>query len=163
VIRALLVLACVVVLLLVLLGMRAGWRNRLGRQADLPPLPAVPDDLGPAAVEASGVYVGSTHAASWQDRVIVGGLGLRAAGTASVRPQGMLVERQGADPIFVPRADWIEARLAPGLAGKVMGEGGLFVLRWRLGDAEVDSAFRADDKTLYPRLLEAVNGKAVTG
>ncbi|WP_375475300.1 transporter [uncultured Jatrophihabitans sp.] len=160
--RALLVLACVAVLLLVLFGMRVGWRNRLGRQADLPALPDVPAELGPAAVEAGGVYVGSTYASSWQDRVIVGGLGVRAAAALSVRPAGLLFDRDGAEPIFVPVSAWVQARLAPGLAGKVMGEGGLFVLRWRLGDAEVDSAFRADDKTIYPALVEAVNTKAAT-
>lgn len=156
-IRALLVAACVVLLLLALLGLRRGWRSRLARQAYLPPLPAVPPALGVAELQASGLYVGTAFATSWQDRVLHGGLGARADAEAALYPGGLLLDRQGADPVFVPRTAWVHARLAPGLAGKVMGEGGLLVLRWRLGDAELDTAFRADDKTTYPQWVRAIN------
>jgi hypothetical protein len=46
-----------------------------------------------------------------------------------------------------------------GLAGNVMGQGGLLVLRWRLGPVEMDTGFRADDKTTYPAWVQAINGK----
>ena len=157
--RALLVILCVLLLALALLGMRRGWRSRLAQQADLPALPAVPDDLGAVLLTASGLYVGTTFAASWQDRVAHGGLGARADTTASLHPSGLLLERQGSESVFIPAATFIEARLAPGLAGKVMGEGGLLVLRWRLGAAELDTGFRADDKTTYPAWVNAINGK----
>jgi hypothetical protein len=157
--RALLVLLCVALLVLALLGMRRGWRNRLARQAHLPELAAVPADRGPAGLTATGLYVGSTFAGSWQDRVVHGGLGVRADATATLHPTGLLVDRQGAAPIFVPRSGWVAARLAPGLAGKVMGDGGLLVLRWRLGDAEIDTGFRADDKTTYPEWVHEINSK----
>ena len=157
--RALLVLLCLVLLALALVGMRRGWRNRLARQSQLPPLPAVPADPGPVTLQATGLYVGTTFAGSWQDRVLHGGLGQRAAAVASLRRDGLLVERQGTGPVYVPRRDWLGARLAPGLAGKVMGEGGLLVLRWRLGGAELDTGFRADDKTTYPQWVNAINGR----
>jgi hypothetical protein len=157
-IRALLVLLCVALVLLALLGMRRGWRNRLARQSDLPPLPAVPPDLGAPGLTATGLYVGSTFAGSWQDRVLHGGLGARAEATLTLHPAGLHVERAGASPLFVPRGLWRGARLAPGLAGKVVGEGGLLVLRWQLGDALVDTGFRADDKTTYPQWVHAMNG-----
>jgi hypothetical protein len=158
-IRTLLVLLCVAFLLLMLLGMRRGWRNRMARQSALPALPAPPAMLAPATLTASGLYVGTTFAASWQDRVVHEGLGLRADTTASLHPDGVLLERQGAAPIFVPATAWIRARLAPGLAGKVTGDGGLLVLRWRLGDAELDTGFRADDKTAYPEWVRTINAK----
>jgi hypothetical protein len=157
--RLLLVLLCVLVLALALLGMRAGWRNRLARQSDLPALPAVPDELGDALLTVRGLYIGTTFAASWQDRVAHGGLGARADTVASLHPTGLLLDRQGSTPVFIPAATFIEARLAPGLAGKVMGEGGLLVLRWRLGDAELDTGFRADDKTMYPAWVKTINRK----
>jgi hypothetical protein len=157
--RVLLVLLCVVLVLLALVGMRIGWRNRLARQADLPTLPSVPADLGPALLSNPGLYVGSTFAASWQDRVLHGGLGDRADAVASLHGAGLLIERQGSAPVFVPRSAWVEARLAPGLAGKVVGEGGLLVLRWRLGPAQVDTGFRADDKTSYPEWVQTINGR----
>jgi hypothetical protein len=158
--RTLLVLLCVAILLLGLYGMRVGWRHRAQRQADLPMPPPVPSDLGPAQQALSGLYVGTTFAASWQDRVVHGGLGIRAACTATLHPQGVLIDREGAAPVFLPRGDVTEARLAPGLAGKVMGEGGLLVIRWRLGDAELDTGLRADDKTIYPDWVHALSTTA---
>ena len=155
--RLLLVALCVALVVLALAGMRVGWRHRLARQVDLPPLPAAPSELGPAHLRTGGLYVGSTFAASWQDRVLHGGLGDRAAAVASLHGAGVLIERQGSTAVFVPRAAWVEARLAPGLAGKVVGEGGLLVLRWRLGPALIDSGFRADDKASYPDWVTTIN------
>jgi len=148
--RLLLVLLCVAIVLLALAAMWLGWRNRVARQAHLAPLPDVPDDLGDPTLSASGLYVGTTFATSWQDRVVHDGLGFRANGAATLYPTGLLIERDGAEPVFVPREALVGVRLAPGLAGKVMGDGGLLVARWRLGDTEVDTGFRADDKSSYP-------------
>ncbi|HVU91506.1 MAG TPA: transporter [Jatrophihabitans sp.] len=160
--RALLVLLCVVLVAAGLLGMRRGWRNRLARQSGLlPPLPELPRDLGPALLAGTGLYVGSTFAGSWQDRVLHGGLGERADATATLHERGLLVERQGSSEVFVPRELWREARLAPGLAGMVVGEGGLLVLRWQLGPELVDTGFRADDKSTYPQWVRTINGKVV--
>jgi hypothetical protein len=160
--RLLLVLACIAFLLLMLLGMWWGWRNRARRQAGLPALPAVPaapgDELAPPL---DGVYVGTTFASSWQDRVVHGGLGLQANATATLHAAGVLIEREGADAIFVPREAITGARLAPGLAGRVVGEGGLLVIGWRLGSgehgAELDTGLRADDKSAYPQWVRTIN------
>lgn len=158
--RLMLVLACVVLIVLLLLGMRWGWRNRMMRQAALPALPEVPAALGqPVLAPLTGLYVGTTFAASWQDRVVHEGLGERADATLTLHPEGVLLERQGSTPVFLPRADLREARLAPGLAGKVVGAGGLLVIGWRLGEAELDTGFRADDKTAYPDWVRALNTK----
>ncbi len=158
--RLLLVLACVLLIALLLLGMRLGWRNRMMRQATLPGLPAIPDSLGePLLLPMTGLYVGTTFASSWQDRVVHAGLGERAEATARLYDSGVLIERQGSDPVFVPRADVTGARLAPGLAGKVVGAGGLLVIGWRLGDAQLDTGLRADDKTVYPDWVRALNAK----
>jgi hypothetical protein len=149
--RALLVLACLVLVVLVLAGMRLGWRNRARRQESLPPLPAAPQELGtPRLPAAAGTYVGTTFASSWQDRVVHGGLGRRAAATLALYDRGAMIDRSGEEPVFVPAGDLVAARLAPALAGKVMGAGGLLVLRWRLGEHELDTGFRADDKSVYP-------------
>jgi len=101
--------------------------------------------------------VGTTYASSWQDRVVHGGLGERAAATAVLYPAGLLMNRDGSAAFFLPRENWIEARLAPGLAGKVMGEGDLLTVRWQLGNALLDTAFRADDKATYPTWVAAIN------
>ena len=154
--RLWLVVACVAVVLLALAGMWIGWRNRRKRQSHLPPLPRLPVDLGAPSLSSTGLYVGTTFATSWQDRVVHEGLGARAYGSATLYPTGLLIERDGNDPLFVPKADLIDVRLAPGLAGKVMGDGGLLVARWRLGETELDTGFRADDKSTYPDWIRAL-------
>jgi hypothetical protein len=155
--RAVLVVLCLALIALTLFGMRRGWRNRLARQAFLPDLPQAPEHLGVERLRSSGLYVGTAFAQSWQDRVVHDGLGERAEATAVLHPEGVVIERSGAAPVYVPTDAWRDARLAPGLAGKVMGEGGLLVIRWQLGEALLDTAFRADDKTTYPRWVAAIN------
>lgn len=157
-----LVLGFLVLFALALAGMRLGWRNRGGRQVALPELPAAPVDLGSElAPDLTGLYVGSTTATRWQDRIVAGGLGVRADSVLRLGTAGAVIERQGAGPIFVPAKRLIDARLEPALAGKVVGRGGLLVLRWQHGDELIDSGLRADDKTLYPawiRAIEALSG-----
>ena len=160
VIRAVLVLVCLLVLVLTLAAMRRGWRNRMARQSVLPALPARPADLGTEMLRAEGLYVGTTYAGSWQDRVVHAGLGTRAGATAALSRAGLILDRDGAAAIFIPREAIVEARLAAGLAGKVMGEGGLLVVRWRLGPAQLDTAFRADDKSIYPAWVATINERA---
>jgi hypothetical protein len=155
--RFLLVLALVALLLLLLAGMRWGWRNRLRRQAGLPALPPVPDAPGvPLLGPLTGEYVGTTFAGRWQDRVVHAGLGVPAQAEISLHEAGLLLRRAGAADVFVPRADLVGIRVAPGLAGRVVGHGGLLVLTWRLGGVELDSGLRADDKSAYPDWVDAV-------
>jgi hypothetical protein len=157
--RTLLVLLCLVLLVLGLLAMRRGWRNRDQRQAVLAPLPELPAELGEPQLRTSGLYVGTTFAASWQDRVVHEGLGLRALGTATLYPTGLVIDRQGCAPVLLPADALVGARLAPGLAGKVVGAGGLLVITWLLGDAQLDTGFRADDKSVYPTWVRAITAR----
>jgi hypothetical protein len=147
-------MAIVVMLALMWLG----WRNRSRRQSAIPAPPPPPAGLGePLLVALSGMYVGSTFARQWQDRVVVHGLGQRASATATLYLSGVMIEREAVEPIFLPVAQLTGARLEPALAGKVMGEGGLLVLTWQLGDSEIDSGFRADDKSEYPLWVRTIN------
>jgi hypothetical protein len=159
VIRLLLVLLCLAVLGTVLWGMRVGWRHRAARQSGLGPLPEPAAELGsPIIVAEPGLYVGTTSARSWQDRIVVHGLGRPAAATARPFPAGLVIDRVGDSAIYIPAASIIEGRLAPGLAGKVVGPRGLLVVRWRLGDWVLDTGFRADDERSYPDWLRAITG-----
>ncbi|SOD73684.1 hypothetical protein SAMN05892883_2944 [Jatrophihabitans sp. GAS493] len=160
--RTLLVLACLAAILLCFAGMWLGWRNRGRRQADLPPLPSLPHRLSdPRLAPLSGIYIGTTYARSWQDRVVARGLGLRATASVTLHDEGLLIEREGAEPVFLPLGDVLSARLEPALAGKVVGEGGLMVINWRLGETELDTGLRADDKTEYPQWVRAINERAM--
>jgi len=162
--RTLLSLACVVAFVLALCGMYWGWSARARRQSDLPALPDVPETLSDAtAPTLTGLYVGTTVATQWQNRIVVHTLGERADAVATCTPEGVLIERQGSVPIFIPTTQLTDARLEAAVAGKVMGPGGLLVLRWTHGSYELDTALRADDKTLYPLWVNAIEGRALHG
>lgn len=157
-IRTLLALAAVIVFVLVIVGMRAGWQHRGQRQAGLPALAPMPAAVGPAlAPELRGLYVGTTVAELWQDRVVAHGLGRRAGATAWLTADGVGIDRDGTDPIFIPSSSIDAAGLASGLAGKVLGAGGLLLIRWRLGESLLDTGLRADDKSIYPAWVRAID------
>lgn len=165
-IRVLLVLVCIVFFALCVTGMWIGWRGRARRQsailADFPVPPAWateedaerPKDL---VEPETGVYVGSTLAGDWQNRIAIGDIGFRAAATMSLSRQGLLIERTGASPLWIPADSLVSARTDRALAGKVMGIEGLFVVRWNLGDQQIDSGLRGDDKNSYAAWVDAVS------
>ena len=142
------------VIVIALLGI--GWRNRLRRQADVDPLPEIPGALGAALAVADGQYVASTTAGDWLDRIAVHNLGIRTNAELSVHPEGVLFDRSGAAPVFIPAASLTGVRQESGMAGKFVEKDGLLVLSWMLGTRELDSGFRtrhADDKA---KLLNAL-------
>lgn len=152
-----LVLGCVVLFVLAVAGMWWGWRNREQRQSELPPLADVPAAIGTElAPPLTGLYVGTTVSTRWQDRIVAHRLGERADATSRLTAAGVLIDRQGSPAIFIPAEHLIDARLEPALAGKVVGAGGLLVLRWQHGEQLLDTGLRADDKTLYSAWMKAI-------
>lgn len=157
----------VVLIGVVIRRMLRGWRQRADRQANLiGDLPAPPDYVGPATIAPTrGLYLGSTLAgsddlrasgssASWLERVNVGDLGYRCKAVLTRYPEGILVERSGTGPIWMPTASIVGARIELGLAGKVLPGGGVLVIRWRLpSGTEIDTGFRGDDRSDYARWI----------
>ncbi|WP_019927028.1 hypothetical protein [Nocardia sp. BMG111209] len=151
--RTLLVLLLLALFALILWGMYRSWRKRGARQADaVGELPQVPAELGAQVLEpTTGLYTGTTLAPSWQNRIVVGDLGFRATAELTRFERGVLLERDGAAPIWIPRESITAVRTERGHAGKVMTEDGVLVIRWKLPTGtEVDTGFRGDDKTVYP-------------
>ncbi|MTD12949.1 transporter [Nakamurella sp. YIM 132087] len=137
-----------------------GWRHRAGRQVDIPALPEVPATLGADLVEPlAGVYVATTRSGSWQDRVVVHTLGRRAAAEVRAVPEGVLIDRVGETPVFIPAASITMIGTAPGIAGKVIGQpDGILVISWRLGSRLLDSGIRAEDRDLQQDWIAAARG-----
>jgi len=152
-----LTLAVLAVCVLAGYGLLVGWRHRAQRQAGLPELPSVPEDFGPAlATPLTGLYVCTTTAGNWQDRIVARGLGRRANATAELTADGVLIDRIDDDAIFLPAGSLTAVGTAPGIAGKVMGlPNGVLIVSWRLGDVELDSGFRADDPQLQADWIAA--------
>ena len=104
--------ALVAVVLLAAAGLWWGWRHRGRRQSDLPELPAVPQRCGADLIEPlTGLYVSTHHGRHWQDRIVAHGSGSARGGDgARWRAEGVLIDRIGDDPIFIPVADLRRSR-----------------------------------------------------
>lgn len=138
-------------------GMLRGWRRRQRRQSDLPaPAPApAPAPVRPVLPGVPGVWVGTTGADDWLDRVAVHHLSDRSAAELVLAQDGVHVTRPGLPELFLPLADVAAASVESSLAGKVMS-GGMLVVTWRLGDRLLASAFRADDHAAHAVLRDAL-------
>ena len=159
--RVLLVLAVFLFFALCVYGMWHGWKRRQRKQADLPAFPSTPEKLGEATLATTGVYIGTTNAGNWQDRIQVGDIGHRAEAELHLHPEGVAIDRVGADALFLPKGAIRDVRTDKGLAGKVMFGEGLLVIQWELEDRLFDTGFRGDDKSVYGQWVETlVGGKA---
>jgi hypothetical protein len=149
------------------LAMLAGWRRRAARQLaslDLPPLPPTPAEPGAAlTADTDGVYVSTTTAGDWLERVTARGLGTRSAATMAVTAAGVSWLRQGAPDVFAATGALVRARRADGIAGKVMPPGGIVLVTWRLGRTELDTGFRPGSAADAERLVSAVERLAHAG
>ncbi len=151
-------------LLAVLIGffirqMLRGWLHRAQRQAAaIGVLPPLPDTVGPAIIPATkGLYVGSTLAPSWQDRIAVGDLGFRCKAVLTRYPEGIMVQRSGAGPIWIPDESITAIRTERGIAGKALTHDGILAIRWTLpSGTEIDTGFRGDDRRELANWTEEV-------
>ncbi|MET7998158.1 transporter [Amycolatopsis sp. NPDC005232] len=156
--RFLLVLGIVAFFLLCLWGMWVGWRRKSRSQsAQVPPFPGIPGDPGEILLESTGLYVSTTTAGHWQDRVVTRGAGLRTGAVWRLYPGGIAVERGGAPDFWIPREAVTGIRRDSKIAGKVMGTDALLVITWRLGDADLDTGFRGDELDDYPQWIEQLS------
>jgi hypothetical protein len=146
----------VVIAVLIQLMMR-GWQRRAQRQAELiGNLPAMPDEVGGATATIRGVYVGSTLSPAWNDRVTTGDLGYRSKAVLTRYPEGILLERSRAHPIWIPQQSIAAVRTERGMAGKVASRNGILAIRWRLpSGVEIDTGFRANNRDGYDDWLQA--------
>ncbi|HBH57938.1 MAG TPA: hypothetical protein DDY41_07280 [Arthrobacter bacterium] len=153
-----LITAVLVAVVLVMIGL--GWRNRLRRQADVEPLPAVPEAPGVPVAGAEGQYVASTTAGDWLDRIAVHSLGIRTNAVLTVYAHGVLFDRTGAPALYIPAGSLTAVRQESGMAGKFVEKDGLLVLTWNLGTHELDTGFRtrrgADKDVLRDSLQQLI-------
>jgi hypothetical protein len=137
--------------------MMRGLRKRSQRQAELiGALPEMPGQIGPAAITTPGIYVGCTMAPAWSQRITVGDLGYRSKAMLTRHPEGILVQRIRAQPIWIPN-EWISGiRTEHVIAGKVAARDGILAIRWRLpSGVKIDTGFRADNRDEYKGWLQS--------
>jgi hypothetical protein len=135
--------------------MLKGWRGRLRRQADVPTPPVAAGDARVLVAGTAGLFVGTTSADDWLDRIAVHHLSDRATAELVVADDGVHVVRDDLPVVFVPLASIVAVSVEQALAGKVVS-GGMLVITWRLGERTLASAFRADDHSAHARLRDAI-------
>ncbi|WP_348770049.1 hypothetical protein [Arthrobacter sp. E3] len=133
-----------------------GWRNKLKRQDAVAPLPEVPAGMGEAAISVPGLYVVTTSAGDWLDRMAVHGLGIRTPAIVHVYAAGVVIERKGAQDIFIAQERLREVGAQSGMAGKFVEKDGLVVIGWDLADTAVDTGFRTTQAGAKRPLMEAL-------
>ncbi|VEG54477.1 putative export or membrane protein [Mycolicibacterium aurum] len=153
-----LVMAGILVVLIAVLiqAMMRGWRHRIERQVQIVgTLPSLPDTVGPVLIPPiKGLYVGSTLVPHWNDRVAAGDLGFRAKAVLTRYPEGIMVQRTGSGPIWIPEDAVADIRTEKRLAGKALTHEGILAIRWRLpSGVEIETGFRADDRRDYSKWL----------
>ncbi len=144
----------IIVVVFALMGW--GWRNKLKRQQDLGELPAVPAELGRAVISVPGQYVVTTGAGDWLDRLAVNNMGVRTPGVVHVHPGGILVERSGAQDLYIAKDKLLEVRTQSGMVGKFVEKDGLVVIGWLLENTGVDTGFRTTEAAAKRPLIEAL-------
>jgi hypothetical protein len=146
-----------VVIAVVIQLMIRGWRRRAMRQEELiGELPELPDEVGAATITTRGLYCGCTMSPDWNDRITAGDLGFRSKAVLTHYPEGILLERIRAKPIWIPREAVVAVRMERGIAGKVVVRIGVLAIRWRLpSGVEIDTGFRANHRNEYDPWLEA--------
>jgi hypothetical protein len=155
----------VVLIGVVIRRMLRGWKHRAQRQVELiGELPPAPASVSPAVIAPTrGLYLGSTIAPNWLERVNVGDLGYRCKAVLTRYPEGILVERSGTGPIWMPSASISGVRTERAMAGKVLpgsgaasdNTGRILVIRWRLpSGTEIDTGFRGEDRGVYSQWID---------
>lgn len=146
----------VVVIAVVIQLMMRGWRRRAQQQQELlGDLPDMPNRVGSASITTRGVYCGCTMAPAWNDRITAGDLGYRSKAVLTRYPEGILLERIGAKPLWIPRESITAIRMERGIAGKVVARIGILAIRWRLPSGlEIDTGFRANHRDEYAEWVQ---------
>ena len=162
--RVPLTLLVVGVIVLVTWLFARGYSRRAASQADLPAPPDPPAHPGPDVLPPLPVrYLGTALSGQWLERVAAHGLGLPSVGRARLVDAGVVVEREGAAPLLLAAEALVGARLERGFLGKVVGEGGVLVVTWRLGGRLLDTGLRAEDRDAHPAWADAVDALVAAG
>lgn len=133
-----------------------GWRNRKRRQAHLPAPHHIPEEVlgGEPAAAGEGMVIGTVRAEDYLDRVAVHGLGIRTDGRIEIHESGVAVFRAGAPNYLIPREALRYRRTDRGVVGKFVERDGALIIGWKLGDQDVETAFRARHAAAHQQLLD---------
>jgi hypothetical protein len=154
--RILLVLVVAGAIAAALWGMRRGWLARQHRQGQIPAPAQAPLDPAGLTAPVGGMFLGTSTAGDWLDRIAVHDLGVRSRARLSYGRAGVWLQRDGARDLFVPVGAIEAVRVDRGVAGTVRARDSVIIVTWRAGEALLDSGFRADDSDEHATVLDGL-------
>lgn len=132
--------------------------GRIGGRLAAPPAPPHDLDLSEAI---EGVYVATTTAYDWSERISAHGLDVRSRAVTIVDLDGVAVLRSAAPSFFIPADELLAVRMARGAEA-----GGLVVFTWQHDGHRLDTGFRprlaADAKRLVELGTDLTDSVAAT-
>ena len=161
--RTLPTIAVVLVTILALAAMYAGWRGLRRRQTAIGRPKPVPDELGAILHTAELLYVATTVAGQPYARIAIDPLGYRGKATVTVAERGIVLAITGAQDAFIPVQDLRTVDRATWAIDRAVETGGLVLIGWTLtGPAgqgtDVDTYLRVVDPPDPTPLIDAVAG-----
>lgn len=155
--RLALTLAVIATIALAVWGMRRSWLGRADRQGGMPAPQARPASLGHVRVESCpGRYVATATAGDWLDRIVAHDLGAPSRAELTVTSAGVLVDKDTGS-FWIPAKDILSVRLGQGIAQQVFESNGLVLITWQLGDATLETGFRADSVTDHVAVVRSIS------
>jgi hypothetical protein len=129
------------------------WRRRMAAQAlSLD----VPVGIERSIAASNCFYVATTFSGRPLERVIAHGLAHRGHARLAVTGSGVEVSRIGEFSFLIPRADLIEVSLGSAVIDRAVEKEGLVVVKWTLGEVELQTHFRFVSSQLRSEALEAL-------
>ncbi len=154
-----------VILVVMLLGIILGRRNRTKRQQYVP----VPQDMPSALIDQQpltvvhGTYVSTVLGQELLERITAHKLGNPAETQIEIHTNGVALLRAGEPNIFIATPDIIKVATVSGIAGKFVEKDGILAITWNLGGMEVTTGLRtetiAQHQQLHTALEQLTNGR----
>ena len=162
-VRIAMVAGMLALIALALWGMRRGWVNRQRRQAGIPAPASAPVDASSFGAAVPGLFLGTGVHGDWMDRIAVHDLGIRSRATISWGADGIWFDRDGARSVVIPAEAVLSVRTDRGVAGTVRARDSVIVVTWTLGEAAVDTGFRADETADHGTVLDGLMASFARG
>lgn len=155
-----------IILVLILLGIFIGRRNRTKRQHYVPTPPEVPAALlqQQPTIAVDGTYISTVLGQELLERVTAHRLGNRSQTRIEVHDaSGVVLLREGEPNLYIPATDITGVATVSGIAGKFVEKDGILAITWQLADLEVTTGLRTasitDHQHLHTALDTLTNGR----
>lgn len=148
-----------IILVLMMLGIILGRRNRTKRQHFIETPADVPANLleqQPHTV-VEGTYVSTVLGQALLERVTAHRLGNPSEAQIEIHNQGVVILRAGEPNIFIPETSITAVNTVSGIAGKFVEKDGIVAITWKLGTTEVTTGLRTESVTEHQKLHTALS------